>query len=474
MRIAFFSDVHANLPALEAVIEDARARGATHVICLGDIVGYGPQPSETLARLRAVADAVVMGNHDAAACGLLDPALFNDFARETAERAALALGAEDKVWLRSLPYDLEAEGIACAHGSLDSPAQFHYLETKADAALSFSAKPGFPLLVVGHTHLPCVFVQEHGEIRKLPPADFTLRPDARYLINPGSVGFPRGDTVTADYALFDTVTRHVLFLSLNYDLSPYRLAIVRNGYNLLNYWFLSPSARRRQAEQAFRSASRPAAAPIGDTAPFHSRPTKRNPSWSLWVIAFLSATLVVLLLGLLWQMRRIETPAPAPAPTAERPAPEAENLVSNLFAWTFSEKSGCGIYPERERDGGEVLRLTPLSTDAKPEGGVRCSVLSPFYPLAPGTEMLRVQKRVEGLTPNQTDACAHTVRLLFFREDGSQRLDSLHKYKRTGEQTFTARVPEGTTAFRVSLTFDLLSPIRLHLPHITPTQAEQK
>ena len=81
MRIAFFSDVHANLPALEAVIEDARARGATHVICLGDIVGYGPQPAETLARLRAVADAVVLGNHDAAACGLLDPALFNDFAR---------------------------------------------------------------------------------------------------------------------------------------------------------------------------------------------------------------------------------------------------------------------------------------------------------------------------------------------------------------------------------------------------------
>ena len=469
MRIAFFSDVHANLPALEAVIEDARARGATHVICLGDIVGYGPQPAETLARLRAVADAVVLGNHDAAACGLLDPALFNDFARETAERAVLALGAEEKAWLRALPYDLEAEGIACAHGSLDNPAQFHYLETKADAAISFATKPGFPLLVVGHTHIPCVFVQERGEIRKLPPGDFTLRPDARYIINPGSVGFPRGDTVTADYALFDTVTRHVLFLSLTYDLSPYRLAIVRNGYNLLNYWFLSPSARRRQTEQAFRNARRPTVAPIGERAPFRTRTPKRNSAFLLWLIAILFAVLVVLSLGLLWQTRQGAAPTPAPAPTAERLAPEKENLVSNLFEWTFSEKSGCGIYPEREHDGGEVLRLTPLATDAMPPGGVRCAVLSPFYPLPPGTQGLRVQKRVEGLTPTQSDACAHSVRLLFFREDGSQRLDALHKYKRTGEQTFTARVPDGTTAFRVSLNFDLLTPIRLHLPHITPT-----
>ena len=120
MRVAFFSDVHANLPALEAALADARAHGATHLIHLGDAVGYGPQPAECLARLREVASGAVLGNHDAAACGLLDPALFNPFARETAERAALALDAEAKAWLRGLPYILEGDGFACAHHRIGS------------------------------------------------------------------------------------------------------------------------------------------------------------------------------------------------------------------------------------------------------------------------------------------------------------------------------------------------------------------
>ena len=220
MRIAFFADIHANLPALEAAVADARAQNAAHLINLGDVVGYGPEPAECLARVRELASASLLGNHDAAACGLLDPKLFNAFARETAERAHLSLDAESRAWLRALPYIIEGDGFACAHGSFDAPERFHYLETKEDAALSLAAMPDVPLLVVGHTHLPCVFLQEGGTLRKLPGEDLILRPGMRCVVNPGSVGFPRGDRLTADYLLYDTVTRRLSFRSVVYDLEP--------------------------------------------------------------------------------------------------------------------------------------------------------------------------------------------------------------------------------------------------------------
>lgn len=126
MRIAFIADVHANLPALEAVIADAREHGATHLLCLGDIVGYGPQPVETLKRIREVASGVILGNHDAAAAELLDLTIFNHFAKETAERAILALDDEAKAYLRGLPNMLEVKNIACAHGCFEAPETYRY------------------------------------------------------------------------------------------------------------------------------------------------------------------------------------------------------------------------------------------------------------------------------------------------------------------------------------------------------------
>jgi predicted phosphodiesterase len=247
MRIAFFSDIHGNLPALEAALEDAKARGARHLICLGDIVGYGPQPVECLKKIRDIASANVIGNHDAAVCGLFDKERFNTFARETAERVELALSEDDRAWLRGLPYQIEGNGFFCTHGSFNEPEAFDYLSEREDAALSFALYPEVSLFFVGHTHIPCVFVEDgqaDGLPRKLPPEDLSLHEGLRYIINPGTIGFPRGDQLTADYVLFDTVTRRISFHCVEYDMAPYRLALVNNGYNLLNYWFLSPKASR--------------------------------------------------------------------------------------------------------------------------------------------------------------------------------------------------------------------------------------
>lgn len=445
MRVAFFSDIHGNLPALEAVIADARAHGATHVIGLGDTVGYGPQPAEALALLRSVASAGVLGNHDAAACGLLNPALFNPFARETAERAALALPEEDKAWLRALPYIVEGDGFACAHGSFDAPESFRYLETKEDAALSLGAAPDVPLLVVGHTHIPCAFLRDApgAPVRKLPPTPegFLLKPGARCLLNPGAIGFPRGDSLTADYALYDTVTHRVLFRAVAYDLAPYRLAVVRNGYNVLNYWFLSPTARRRQAEQAFLHPTRAADAPLGDASPFRPRRPKRTFPRGFWPLVTLLLCLSLGACVALWA----SDPDHAPHPAAE--ASPGEDLLPPLAEWSQGGPQGVfSPLPE-----ANALRLVPHG------GPTRCTLLSPLCPLPPGAERLRLAFRVEA----PKGALAYTARVLFLLADGTQRADRVHAYKRAGFQAYTVTLPEGARGLRVALDFDSSRPLTL-------------
>ena len=438
MRVAFFSDIHANLPALEAALEDARARGATHLVNLGDVVGYGPEPAECVARVREVASASVLGNHDAAACGLLDPKRFNAFARETAERAALALDAEARAWMAALPYVVEDEGFACVHGSFEAPERFHYLETKEDAAISLAAMPGKPLLVVGHTHLPCVYMEEGGAIRQLPPEDLRLRPGARYVVNPGSIGFPRGDRLTADYLLYDTVTGLLAFRAVPYDLAPYRLALVRNGYNPLNYWFLSPSARRRRAELAFLKPARASDAPV--SGPFRPRRRKGLPRTAWALLALLGLLLLGVGVALVAFRERPATPATA---HAEAPAPEM-GLLPPLADWTLS--------------GGAIAGNDYVLAPARPRVTTSGALTSGLIALPKGARRLRLAFAVEGVP---ADGLRYSARVLFLRDNGTQRKDDLHEYKTFRDCAYTVDVPEGASRFRVC--FDFLTPVRLTL-----------
>lgn len=464
MRIAFFADIHANLPAFEAALADARAHGATHLICLGDIVGYGPQPVETLARVREVANATLLGNHDAAACGIIDPELFNAFARETAERTALALDQEAKTWLSELPYVLEGKDLACAHGGFDAPEYFNYLETKEDAARNFAAMPNFPLLVVGHTHIPCVFAMEQpdGAIRKLPPEDFTLKPHARYVVNPGSIGFPRGDSLTADYMLFDTLTRRLVFRSLDYDLAPYRLALVRNGYNPMNYWFLSPSARQRQTELAFRTPTHAAEAPVGKRAAFHvKRQALWNQSRSFWVLMGIFMGLCLALLLTLLLLRRTgalaNTPASAANTTEAAEAPQKDPFaLPPLADWTRPELTtlessflpNSGAFKMRPHNGGNPVPM---------------NILSPLVRLPEEATRLRLSFETDGFSHR---LLSYSVRIHFIRADGTSRKDALHTYKRLGAQSYRAKIPTGSSAFRLEFTFVLPCALTLLQPEV--------
>ena len=221
MRYAIFSDVHANPEALEKVVEDARRCGAERFVCLGDTVGYGPQPSEAVSAVRSVAHLVLAGNHDAAVAGTIDASEFIDIASEAVSRHRSALSKEDLAWLRSLPPSAAADGAAFAHGDLTDPKAFNYVDSEDSAAANFAATDA-QVAFVGHTHVPEMFVVgASGAVHRLAPQDFVCEDGKRYIVNVGSVGYPResNGTCLSSYALYDTAEKSVRFRFLPFSVA---------------------------------------------------------------------------------------------------------------------------------------------------------------------------------------------------------------------------------------------------------------
>lgn len=216
MRYAVISDVHANVEALERALADARGLGVDEIVCLGDIVGYGPLPAEALALVRANCETAIAGNHDDAVAGRFDVESFNDLAHDAALRHRGALSREDVAYLSSLPYTCRFGEAEAAHGDFTKPEEFLYVNSREAAAANFAAADA-PLLFVGHTHVPCVFVRnEDGTVERMEADGFSLERGKRYLVNPGSVGYPRdaGAGASSTYAIYDTVERMVVFRRL--------------------------------------------------------------------------------------------------------------------------------------------------------------------------------------------------------------------------------------------------------------------
>jgi diadenosine tetraphosphatase ApaH/serine/threonine PP2A family protein phosphatase len=198
MTVALLSDVHANLVALEAVLRDLPAVEAVWV--MGDTVGYGPDPADTLALLRQHGARLVAGNHDRAVGTGEGLELFNPAAREAADRHRSWLGHEDLDLLAALPLTLEPAGsYQICHGSPRDPLWEYVFDARVAAAALVSTRAS--RCCVGHTHVPARFVTGDGKI----------------LINPGSVGQPRDGDHRAAYALLDVATADVEFRRVEYD-----------------------------------------------------------------------------------------------------------------------------------------------------------------------------------------------------------------------------------------------------------------
>lgn len=229
MIYAVISDIHANETALRKVLEDAGAQGAGCIICLGDVVGYGPSPAETIALLKESNATAVFGNHDAAVLGRGGEDDFIDLARDAVSRHREALSQKDRDFLSGLPYVMTFAEAVAAHGDFTEPERFFYIENEQDARANFDAVD-FRLAFVGHTHVPGVFLTGcSGAVYKIEPQDFTLEDEKRYIVNPGSVGYPRerDGKCFSSYVLYDSEERSVSFRFLPFVVS----SVMQRGEN---------------------------------------------------------------------------------------------------------------------------------------------------------------------------------------------------------------------------------------------------
>jgi diadenosine tetraphosphatase ApaH/serine/threonine PP2A family protein phosphatase len=203
MRTLIISDIHANITALEAVLADAGPFDATW--CLGDLVGYGPNPNECIERIAQLPNLqCVIGNHDAAATGTIEVDAFNPDARKTVLWTQGTLTDANKEYLRSLPQRIDLEFITLVHGSPYRPIWEYLLDTRS-ATVSFECFDN-PYCFVGHTHLPVLYYLPDTRLiaQLIVPknsSQMTLAP--RAIINPGSVGQPRDRDPRAAYAILD-------------------------------------------------------------------------------------------------------------------------------------------------------------------------------------------------------------------------------------------------------------------------------
>lgn len=217
MRTLIISDIHANLTALEAVLADAGQ--FDNVWCLGDLVGYGPDPNECVERIRELPNLqCIMGNHDAAAVGSIEVDSFNPEARKTVLWTQETLTPANTEYLKNLPERVPIEDITLVHGSPYKPIWEYLLDTRS-ATLNFEYFDT-PYCFVGHTHLPVMYYLPDDRLiaQLIVPehiSKVTLAP--RAILNPGSVGQPRDRDPRAAYAVLDLADYTWEWCRVGYD-----------------------------------------------------------------------------------------------------------------------------------------------------------------------------------------------------------------------------------------------------------------
>jgi diadenosine tetraphosphatase ApaH/serine/threonine PP2A family protein phosphatase len=237
VRILVLSDIHANLEALEACLEAAPPHD--RVFNLGDIVGYGANPNEALERARSLGDVFVRGNHDKACSGLTSLAGFNPIAGLAARWTQQKLTPENLDFLRNLPQGPVAamENVLCVHGSARDEDEYIML---SQDALPLLQEATTQLTFFGHSHIQCGFyIEPKGRFQGVLPRypartgeqqfEIRLKADAKYLINPGSIGQPRDGDPRAAFLLYDADENSITFHRVPYNIGGAQKKILAAG-----------------------------------------------------------------------------------------------------------------------------------------------------------------------------------------------------------------------------------------------------
>ncbi len=228
MRIAVLSDIHANYHALEAVLAAVDAEGVDELWCLGDTVGYGPRPNRCCAIVRERTALCLAGNHDLAVIGKLSVDEFNGDAAAAVRWTQEVLEDDARAFLASLEPTAKREGVELFHGSPLDPV-WDYVLSEAAAFLSFRTTSA-PLLLVGHSHVALALswngTDLGGGLAGESEVDLA---EQRWLLNPGSVGQPRGNDPRAAWLLIDDQERRATFRRVPYPIEQTQAEIRERG-----------------------------------------------------------------------------------------------------------------------------------------------------------------------------------------------------------------------------------------------------
>jgi len=226
MRLALISDIHANVEALHATLDAISAEAVDRVVCLGDIVGYNTNPTECATLLRDIDALCVAGNHDRATTGHITTERFGLTAARAIAWTRVRLGADILDFLAGLPSKLTIdEHLVAVHGALhpDIGCEVVRLDSDERRRLTFEAlvahSSGARICAYGHTHQVGVHELRDGEVRLLTGDEIVLRKDSYYLVNPGTVGEPRGEDCRATFVVLDTARRRLTVRHVEYDIS---------------------------------------------------------------------------------------------------------------------------------------------------------------------------------------------------------------------------------------------------------------
>jgi len=216
-----FSDIHGNLEALQQVLKDSHKRSVDRIICLGDLVGYGPHPNaciETVKNLRNC--RCLAGNHDVATLWKTSPYGMSEAAKETILWTMEQLSTNNKRYLRNLADRFDIGGMTFVHANPYNPKGWRYVTTRKYALRSFAATPS-RLIFIGHSHRPLVLTQHHWlkvTIERIQGSrDYSLSDKQRKIINCGSVGQPRDNDPRASYLIYDSKKQKIHFHRVAYD-----------------------------------------------------------------------------------------------------------------------------------------------------------------------------------------------------------------------------------------------------------------
>jgi diadenosine tetraphosphatase ApaH/serine/threonine PP2A family protein phosphatase len=213
LKIAYISDIHSNLEALEVALTEIARRNIKEICCLGDIVGYGADPDKCVDRIREVSQKTIAGNHDFAVVGLTSIQYFNSYAQEAIRWTTQQLSETNKLFIKGLPLSCSQNSMFCVHATPSNPQDWDYIFSREEAERQFKAFKE-SICFIGHSHIP---------------AEFQSRNKKRRIINIGSIGQPRDRDPRLSFVIYDSESHEIERIRLEYDVETASAKIRKAG-----------------------------------------------------------------------------------------------------------------------------------------------------------------------------------------------------------------------------------------------------